>query len=200
MQYNVVGFEFFEQQVQDVLKAIETIKPIVGVIRNSYKANERLKDIHEEGIEANGKIEAYKEILKMKPNKTLTQKIESKIEKLESIINQGIEEHQNIGECQIYLEEDIKEYLKYILSFNWLNVQILAEVVSRIPEGDDLAGLVTVLLFTNESIDEEEREEIFNYLSESCAEIELQHAIMSEFLGEEYAIIEYIANKEFSEE
>lgn len=193
MEYNVVGFEFFEQQVQDVLKAIETIKPVIGIIRNSYKVNDRLEDIHEEGIEANGKIEAYKEILKMKPNKTLTQKIESKIEKLEFIINQGIEEHQNIGECQIYLEEDLKEYLKYILSFNWLNVQILAEVISRITEGDDIAGLVTILLFTNESIEEEEREEIFNYLSENCAEIGLQHAIRSTFLGEEDAIINYIA-------
>lgn len=197
MEYNVVGFEFFEQQVQDVLKAIETIKPIVGVIRNSYKVNERLEEIHEEGIEANGKIEAYNEILKMKPNKTLTKRIEDKIEKLESIINQGIEEHQNIGECQIYLEEDLKEYLKYILSFNWLNVHILAEVISHIPEDDNLAGLVTVLLFTNESIDKEEREGIFKYLSEFYAfATGIHHAIKSTFLGEEDAIINYIANSE----
>ena len=193
MEYNVVGFEFYEQQVQDVLKAIETIKPIVGVIRDSYKNIERLEDIHEEGIEANGKIEAYAEILNMKPNKTLTKRIESKIKKLELIINQGIEEHQNLVECQAYLEEDLKEYLKYILSFDWLNVQILAEVISRIHEGDDLSGLVTVLLFTNESIEEEERAEILNYLSESCAEIELKHAIALTFLGEEDAIINYIA-------
>lgn len=196
MEYNVVGFEFFEQQVQDVLKAIETIKPIVGVIKDSYKVNERLEDIHEKGIETNGKIKAYSEVLRSKPNKTLTKAIEAEIKRLNESINQGIEEHQDLVEYQVYLEEDLKEYLKYILSFNWLNVQILAEVISRITEGDDIAGLVTILLFTNESIEEEEREEIFNYLSENCAEIGLQHAIRSTFLGEDDAIINYIANSE----
>jgi len=196
MEYNVVGFEFCEQQVQDVLRAIETIKPVIGIIRNSYKVNKRLEDIHEEGIETNGKIEAYTEILKMSPNKTLTKKLESKIKKLEFIINQGIEEYQNLLGYQVDLEEDLAQYFKYILSFNWLHVQILAEVISRIPEDDDLADLATVLLFTNESIEEEERTEIFNYLSEASTEIELQHAIRSVFLGEEDAIINYIAISE----
>lgn len=200
MEYNVVGFEFCEQQVQDVLKVIETIKPVVRIIRDSYKIIERLEDIHEEGIEANGKIKAYTEILNMKPNKTLTKRIETKIKKLESIINQGLEEYQNLEEYQVEVKEDLKEYLKYILSFNWLHVQILVEVISRIPEDDDLACLVTVLLFTNESIEEEEREEIFNYLSESSIDIGLKHAIRSTFLGEEDAIINYIATKEFTEE
>lgn len=200
MEYNVVGFEFCEQQVQDVLKVIETIKPVVRIIRDSYKIIERLEDIHEEGIETNGKIEAYTEILNMKPNKTLTKRIETKIKKLESIINQRLEEYQNLEEYQVEVEEDLKEYLKYILSFNWLHVQILAEVISRIPEDDDLACLATVLLFTNESIEEEEREEIFNYLSESSTDIGLQHAIRSAFLGKEDAIINYIATKEFTEE
>ena len=194
MEYNVIGFQFCEQQVQDVLRVIETIKPVVGIIRDSYKVSERLEEIHEEGIEANGKIEAYSEVLKLKPNKTLTQKIESEIKNLNGIVEVGVQEYQELSNYQDDLEEDLSEYLKYIHSFNWLHVHIVAEVISRIPAEDNVASMAAILLFTNENIEEEERTEIFNYLSEFNVDTGLQHAIRSMFLGDEYALIEYIGS------
>lgn len=201
MEYNVVGFEFCEQQVQDVLRVIETIKPVIGIIKDSYKIIEQLDEIHEEGIEANGKIEAYSKVLGLKPNQTLTKKLQSEIKSLNELVETGLQKHKELTDYQNDIEEDLTEYLKYILSFNWLNVHILAEVISRLPDEDYQASLATMLLFTNEGIDEEERAEIFNYLSDFCEIEELQHVLRLMYFGEEQeALIEYIATTDLLNE
>lgn len=201
MKYTMVVFEYCEQQVKDVLHTIETIKPVVGIIRDAYKTSERLEDIHEEGIEANAKIEAYSELLKLKLNKALTKKLESEIEKLKASVEEGLKEYKELSNYQENLEENLSEYLKYILSFDCLNTHVVAEAISRIHKKDYKSVMAAVLLFTNESIKEEERIEILDYLSNTLDDEELQNVVRTMFFGEEYdTLIEYIGTTDLLNE
>ena len=185
------SFKFCEQQVQDLLLAIETIEPVIGSMGEYSLVSQELEKILSLDIKYRAKIEAYKEILDLNPNKALTKVLESKISDCNNTIEELALKCKEDEEYLVEFSAEIEEYFEYIQSFTWLNVHHAAAVFSKISEEDKTKYMAALLLFTNESISDEDISEIAYFLSEEIEDQELKEAILA--LGyNENALVEYI--------
>ncbi len=199
VDYNVSGFVCIDQQIIDILRVVDNITPVLSLMRDYYKAVEQLKESDVEIERANGEIQAYSNVLAtFELAEDVKLSIEAEIKKVR-------EYGEKCASLQIELQETLKdlqaainEYHKYIHSFV-LSLRFLVEVLDRLPEGNKSKLVATILLFTNDSIEEEERNEILNYLcgeNEFVTDVAIKHALLS-LQYDEDAFIKYISERDF---
>ena len=189
---NEERFIFFDQKVKDILRTIQVIEPVIDCLCQHHIVRQETGLILSLQSHYNAKIEAYKKILKSKPDVALTEALQSKIRQYRKKIKDLMPRFKEDKEYLSELIEEIQEYSAYIGSFCWLNVCLAEEVFSRIPKEDKRICIAAVLLFTNENINEEESEKIFNFLYDFIVDEELKNAIVSLHGTNEKALFEYI--------
>ena len=201
VDYNVSGFVYIDQQIRDVLQVVDNVTPVLSLMRDYYNAGEQLKESGVEIERANGEIQAYSNVLATFQLDEVTKlSIEAEIKKVREYGEKCASLQPELNETLKDLQEAIYEYAKYIHSFNWLHLNLLIEVLGGLPDDDNGAKLVaTILLFTNNSIKEEERNEILNFL---CGEnlfvkdSKIKQALLSLDYDED-AFIKYISERDF---
>ena len=189
---NEERFIFFDQKAKDILRTIQVIEPVISCLCQYHLVRLETGRISSLQVQYNSKIEAYKEILDLKPDQTLTETLQSKISQYSMEIEALMPRYKEDQEYLNELSEEIQEYFEYIGSFSWLNVCLAEEVFSRLPKEDKMMCTAAVLLFTNENIDEEESEKIFNFLYDFIVDEELKDAIVSLNGLNENALLDYI--------
>lgn len=195
IDYKTDCFMYIPQQIEDVLRVIERITPVIGLWREKYKVEKRLEEINNTIIETNGKKAAYSNILQMKPNKTLTKAIESEVTRLDALVEELLSEQEEIEGYSIDIRENIGEYNKYIHSFDWLYASLLGEVLSKIDNNDKPMLIATLLLFTNSCIKEDEKSEIFNTFYHFIKNDEIKFVLTS-LTYNENAIFDYMSTRD----
>ncbi len=200
VDYNVSGFVYIDQQIKDVLRVVDTVTPVLSLMRDYYNAGEQLKESGVEIERANGEIQAYSNILaSFEIAEEIKLSIEGEIKKVREYGEKCSSLQPELHVTLKDLQDAIYEYSKYMHSFDWLHLDLLIEVLSRLPEENKAKLVVTILLFTNDSIEEKERNEILNYLcgeNEFVTDIEIRHALLS-LQYDEDAFIKYISERDF---
>ena len=199
VDYNVSGFVCIDQQIMDVLRVVDNITPVLSLMRDYYKAGEQLKESDIEIERANGEIQAYSNVLAtFQLDEVIKLSIESEIKKVREYGEKCSSLQLELQETLKDLQDAINEYHKYIHSFV-LSLRFLVEVLDRLPKGNKSKLVATILLFTNNSIEEEERNEILNYLcgeNEFVTDVAIKHALLS-LQYDEDAFIKYISERDF---
>ena len=198
VDYNVSGFVCIDQQIMDILRVVDTITPVLSLMRDYYKAGEQLNESGVEIERVNGEIQAYSNVLALEPNPRIKIAIETEIDRRRKYGEKCSSLQLEIQETLKDLQDAINEYHKYIHSFV-LSLNFLVEVLDRLPKGNKSKLVATILLFTNASIEEEERNEILNYLcdeNEFVTDVAIKHALLS-LQYDEDAFIKYISERDF---
>lgn len=200
VDYNVSDFVYIEQQIMDVLRGVDVVTPVLELMRDYYKAGEQLKASGIEIERANGEIQAYSNIL---ASFELTEEaklyIEAEIKTVREYGEKCATLQFELNETLKDLQDAINEYSKYVHSFDWLHVGLLVEILSRLPDENKSKLVATILLFTNNSIKREERDEILDYLcceNEFVTDEAIKHALLS-LQYDEDAFIKYISERDF---
>ena len=199
VDYNVSGFVCIDQQIMDILRVVDNITPVLSLMRDYYKAGEQLRESDVEIERANGEIQAYSNVLATFQLDEVTKlSIEAEIKKVREYGEKCSSLQLELRETLKDLQDAINEYHEYMNSFV-LDVNHLIEVLSRLPKGNKSKLVATILLFTNTSIEEEERNEILNYLcgeNEFVTDVAIKHALLS-LQYDEDAFIKYISERDF---
>ena len=199
VDYNVSGFVCIDQQIMDVLRIVDTITPVLSLMRDYYKAGEQLRESGVEIERANGEIQAYSNVLAtFELAEDIKLSIEAEIKKVREYGEKCASLQIELQETLKDLQDAINEYHKYIHSFV-LSLRFLVEVLDRLPKGNKAKLVATILLFTNASIEEEERKEILNYLcgeNEFVTDVAIKHALLL-LQYDEDAFIKYISERDF---
>lgn len=184
-------FNAQEQKLQDVLRAIDTIEPVIGIIRKMYNIEREQDQIYDECITNNGKIEAYGSVLEITSDEALISKLNAEVLSLEEKTQELIFECNALEELWYNLVEEVEQYEAYINSFEGLDVELVHAVFDRtLNKIDARKFLSIILLFTNESVIDEE---VFKYLLEEVAvDKELNKAIKESYTDLGY-LYEFIA-------
>lgn len=200
VDYNVSGFVCIDQQIIDILRVIDTVTPVLSLMRDYYKAGEQLRESDVEIERANGEIQAYSNVIATFQLDEVTKlSIEAEIKKVREYGEKCVSLQPELNETLKDLQDAIYEYSKYMHSFDWLHLDLLIEVLSRLPDENKAKLVATILLFTNDSIEEEERNEILNYLcgeNEFVTDVAIKHALLS-LQYDEDAFIKYISERDF---
>ena len=199
VDYNVSGFVCIDQQIMDILRVVDTVRPVLSLMRDYYNAGEQLKESDVEIERANGEIQAYSNVLATFQLDEVTKlSIEAEIKKVREYGEKCSSLQSELFETLDDLQAAINEYHKYMNSFV-LDLNHLVEVLSRLPKGNKSKLVATILLFTNGSVEEEERNEILNYLcgeNEFVTDVAIKHALLS-LQYDEDAFIKYISERDF---
>ena len=199
VDYNVSGFVYIDQQIVDVLRAVDIVRPVLSLMRDYYKAGEQLRECDVEIERANGEIQAYSNVLaSFELSEEVKISIEAEIKKVREYGEKCASLQPELLETLKDLQDAINEYYKYINSFE-LHVNLLIEVLSRLPKENKAKLVATILLFTNNIIEEEKRKEIINYLcgeNDFVTDIAIKHALLS-LQYDEDAFIKYISERDF---
>lgn len=199
VDYNISGFVHIDQQIEDVLRVVDIVRPVLSLMRDYYKAGEQLKESNVEIERANGEIQAYSNVLATFQLDEVTKlSIEAEINKVREYGEKCSSLQSKLFETLDDLQAAINEYYKYINSFV-LDLNHLVEVLSRLPKGNKSKLVATILLFTNDSIEQEEKNEILNYLcgeNEFVTDVAIKHALLS-LQYDEDAFIKYISERDF---
>jgi len=200
VNYRISTFINIEQQIRDVLRAVDTVTPALGLMRDYYNIGEQLKESDAEIERANGEIQAYSNVLaSFELDENIKLSIKAEVNKVREYGEKCSSLQPKLIEALEDLQYSINEYSKYIHSFDWLHVNLLVEVLSRLPKANKAKLVATILLFTNNSIKEEERNEILTYLcgeNEFLTDIEIKNALSSLQYHED-AFIKYISERDF---
>lgn len=200
VDYNVSGFVYIDQQIRDVLRVVDTVTPVLSLMRDYYNAGEQLKESEIEIERANGEIQAYSNVLaSFELTEEIKLSIEAEIKKVREYGEKCASLQPELNERLKDLQEAIYEYGKYIHSFDWLHLNLLIEVLSRLPEENKAKLVATILLFTNNSIKEEERNVILSFLcgeNEFVTDTAIKYALMS-LQNDEDAFMKYISERDF---
>ena len=199
VDYNVSGFVCIDQQIRDVLRVVDNVTPVLSLMRDYYKAGEQLKESNVEIERANGEIQAYSNVLATFQLDEVTKlSIEAEIKKVREYGEKCSSLQSKLFETLDDLQAAINEYYKYINSFV-LDLNHLVEVLDRLPKGNKSKLVATILLCTNDSIEQEEKNEILNYLcgeNEFVTDVAIKHALLS-LQYDEDAFIKYISERDF---
>ena len=199
VDYNVSGFVCIDQQIMDVLRIVDTIRPVLSLMRDYYKAGEQLRESDVEIERANGEIQAYSNVLAtFELTEEVRISIENEIKKVREYGEKCSSLQSKLFETLDDLQVAINEYHEYMNSFVF-DLYHLVEVLSCLPKGNKSKLVATILLFTNDSIEEEERNEILNYLcgdNEFVTDVAIKHALLS-LQYDEDAFIKYISERDF---
>ncbi len=187
----ICGFEYREQLITDLLRAIQTVKPIIGMLRKLQKNEEELKTIDESIIRLETRIESYKKIfLFIKVSNESKKLFEDEMNKYTQEISELRKRKEEIKEEQPDLNEEVVQYMYYTDYFNWVNEFIAAELFSRISAKEDI--VIATFLLLNNGISDENYQEIRNVLNQIIQIPGLQAALL-QAEKDRQPIIDYIS-------
>ena len=197
MKEQVREFSYREQKVQDILRAIDVLEPVVFLIREYEQTQHRLKPV----IKRNKEIDFFMKVeqkqmhssIKRKPSLYGTPRLrflleEKKVmEKYKEKLSSTVEELNHL----IY-----DEYIEYSNSFIEINEDLAEKVAIHIKYSESIERFLAMLLLVfNNGLKEEKRQRIFHklwiYYQENPNE---EVKILDITKGNQSLIISYIKN------
>lgn len=119
-------FNVKEQKAQDVLAAIQTVKPVISLIREWGKRLERYKSLAYKNQKLSEEISSIKLTISLTINESdLERQLTAILENKSSEYTESIKEETKLKSICEDLEKEINLYKEYAASFNWVDKTIL---------------------------------------------------------------------------
>lgn len=146
-------FNIEEQKAKDVLAAIQTVKPVISLIREWGKITKEYTQLKEDNAKLSEEIASIKKVIALTcTGLTLQNDLWQIVNNKSSEYEEAKEKEEELKSIYDNMEKEIIFYREYVNLFNWVDKNIVEEVVKLNDFENKEEFLSMIFLFLNANV------------------------------------------------
>ena len=146
-------FNIEEQKVKDVLTAIQTVKPVISLIREWGKITKQYTELKEDNAKLSEEIASIKKVIALTcTGLTLQNDLWQIVNNKSSEYEESKEREEELKCINDKMEKELIHYQEYANMFNWIDKSIIEKLLNLSDFEDKEEYLSMMFLFLNAGI------------------------------------------------